>query len=432
MIMTFLSIHKRRIVLSCPITYLVTCVLVTACTVLPAQQFALQDGETVVFYGDSITAQRLYTRFVEDFVLTRYPDLHITFVNAAVPGDQVSGGYAGTMLQRVQRDVQPFHPSMITVMMGMNDGWWGTESPEIDVAFRKGYTLLLDALHQAAPDAAMTLIRPSPYDEITHGTEFPEYSRVIDDLANDVSKIAADRRESADSKILLADFHRPLIDALERARARSPQLAPLIIPDRIHPTEIGHWIMAAQLLSTWHVNPVVSSITLSAGEARVLAAKNTTITQLRKTATGLRWTQQDQALPLPFDFNNSMISLLLNISEIAQIDQQNLRIEGLATGDYHILIDGKDIATLSSHELKEGINLALYKTPMVDQARDIDSTELQRMQLDQAHFVLSADLKKSLASLAAEDRLREGEAELALQIQKKRNPSPHNFELRRQ
>src|SRR5580704_13036640 len=62
-----------------------------------ASPIALHDGDRVAFYGDSITAQRLYTRFVEDFVLTRYPDLHLTFVNAAVPGDQVSGGYAGTM-----------------------------------------------------------------------------------------------------------------------------------------------------------------------------------------------------------------------------------------------------------------------------------------------------------------------------------------------
>src|ERR1700721_3006325 len=51
--------------------------------------FSLHDGETVVFYGDSITAQRFYTRFVEDFVLTRYPTLHIRFVNAGVPGDTI-------------------------------------------------------------------------------------------------------------------------------------------------------------------------------------------------------------------------------------------------------------------------------------------------------------------------------------------------------
>jgi lysophospholipase L1-like esterase len=114
-----------------------------------AQQFALKDGDTVVFYGDSITAQRLYTRDVEEFLLTRYPKLHLRFVNAGVPGDSVKGGYAGTLEERVKRDVVPFHPAMITVMLGMNDGGWGEESPEIDTAFQKGYREVLK--HCAKP-----------------------------------------------------------------------------------------------------------------------------------------------------------------------------------------------------------------------------------------------------------------------------------------
>jgi lysophospholipase L1-like esterase len=420
--------RKRRFAL-CACSALV---LAMSCAIAPAQEFALKDGDTVVFYGDSNTAQRLYTRFAEDFVLTRYPDLHIRFVNAGVPGDQVSGGYAGTMAERVQRDVQPFHPAMITVMLGMNDGWWGTESPQIDVAFLKGYGALLDALRQAAPDAAITLIRPTPYDEITHGTEFSEYSRVIDDLANDVSKIAEERRASGDAKVLLADFHQSLIDALERARTQAPQLAPLMAPDRIHPAEIGHWIMAAQLLSAWHVDPIVSSLTLNAGNAQALDMRRTTVTQLTKTADGLQWTQTDQALPLPFDFNNAMIPLLLGISDIAKVDRLILRVQALQHGRYQLLIDGKAISAFSKEELASGINLALYKTPMVDQARDIDSTEYQRVQLDQARFILSADVKEDGTSTMAEDKLRQAQDQLAGEIQKKLKPGPHKFELRRQ
>src|ERR1700677_2628964 len=224
------------------------------------QQFALKDGDTVVFYGDSITAQRLYTKDVEDFVLTRYPTLHVRFVNAGVPGDSVNGGYAGTMSERVQRDVAPFHPAMITVMLGMNDGGWGFGGPEIDPNFQKGYRAVVDALHKAAPDAAITLICPTPYDEITHGTEFPGYSRVIDMFADDVSRIGAQLQNSGDKQILVADFHRPLTVALERAKSNFPQLAPLIVPDRIHPSETGHWIMVAALMSAWQVNPIVSSV----------------------------------------------------------------------------------------------------------------------------------------------------------------------------
>src|SRR5580658_3281360 len=59
------------------------------------QPMALHDGDRVLFYGDSITAQRLYTRFVEDFLLTRYPELQVSFFNAGVPGDTVYGGYTG-------------------------------------------------------------------------------------------------------------------------------------------------------------------------------------------------------------------------------------------------------------------------------------------------------------------------------------------------
>ena len=38
-----------------------------------ATDFALKDGDRVVFYGDSITEQRLYTTYVEHYVLTHYP-----------------------------------------------------------------------------------------------------------------------------------------------------------------------------------------------------------------------------------------------------------------------------------------------------------------------------------------------------------------------
>ena len=88
------------------------------------QEFALHEGDRVVLYGDSITAQRLYTRFAEDFILTRYPQMHVTFWNAGVPGDTVYGGYTGDMPTRVKRDVLPHRPSVITIMLGMNDGYY--------------------------------------------------------------------------------------------------------------------------------------------------------------------------------------------------------------------------------------------------------------------------------------------------------------------
>ncbi|MCW0218632.1 MAG: hypothetical protein OJI67_09950, partial [Prosthecobacter sp.] len=56
----------------------------------PASKLDLQDGDTLLFLGDSITHQCLYTQYVEDFFLTRYPDRKIHFHNAGVSGDKAA------------------------------------------------------------------------------------------------------------------------------------------------------------------------------------------------------------------------------------------------------------------------------------------------------------------------------------------------------
>lgn len=397
-----------------------------------AQHLALKDGETVVFYGDSITAQRLYTKDIEEFVLTRYPEFHIRFVNAGVPGDTASGGYAGTMPERVARDVAPFEPGMITVMLGMNDGGYGYGSPAlIEADFQSKYIALLNTLRKAAPNAAMTLICPTPYDEITHGTEFPGYSHMVDKLSADVPRIAAQMNTSVSQPLILADFHQPIADALQRANANTPQLAPLLIPDRIHPAPASHWIMAAALMTAWHVNPVVSNVELNAVQAKATNAERTAITNLQKLTDGLEWTQLDKALPLPLDLNNAMILEMLRVSNVAALDQQMLRVSSLAPGKYELSIDGKVIASFSHEQLQNGVNLALYKTPMLEQARGIASYEDERAELNQAHFILAANVKQMPTSGIAEATLRAAQDELGTSISAHLSPKPHQFVLRR-
>ncbi|HNY39814.1 MAG TPA: hypothetical protein PKJ41_05450, partial [Bryobacteraceae bacterium] len=57
--------------------------------------FHLSDGDRVVFYGDSITDQRLYTTFVETYVRTRFPNMNVKFTHSGWGGDRVSGGGGG-------------------------------------------------------------------------------------------------------------------------------------------------------------------------------------------------------------------------------------------------------------------------------------------------------------------------------------------------
>lgn len=44
-----------------------------------AQDFALRDGDTVVFLGDSITAARTYGKIIENYTILRFPERKIRF-----------------------------------------------------------------------------------------------------------------------------------------------------------------------------------------------------------------------------------------------------------------------------------------------------------------------------------------------------------------
>src|SRR2546430_5339848 len=83
--------------------------------------FYLKDGDRVVFYGDSITDQRLYTTFVETYLVTRFPARHVRFVHSGWGGDRVTGGGGGPIDRRLSRDVFAYKPTVVTVMLGMND-----------------------------------------------------------------------------------------------------------------------------------------------------------------------------------------------------------------------------------------------------------------------------------------------------------------------
>src|SRR6267154_416618 len=52
-----------------------------------AGDYQIRDGDRVVFLGDSITEQRLYTTYIEAYALTRRPNWKLTFRNVGWGGD---------------------------------------------------------------------------------------------------------------------------------------------------------------------------------------------------------------------------------------------------------------------------------------------------------------------------------------------------------
>ena len=117
----------------------------------------LQDGDTLVFLGDSITHQRLYTQYVEDFFYTRYPDRRINFHNAGI-----GGARAWDALQRVNRDVLDYNPRYVTILLGMNDGSYQPFNTEIFKTYQRDMTQLVAEIREGG--ATPILMSPTMFD----------------------------------------------------------------------------------------------------------------------------------------------------------------------------------------------------------------------------------------------------------------------------
>jgi lysophospholipase L1-like esterase len=388
-----------------------------------AQELALHDGDRVVFYGDSITAQRLYTRFFEDFMLTRYPQMHVSFWNAGVPGDTVYGGYTGDLPARLKRDVLPRRPTVVSIMLGMNDGYYMAYNPKYFDIYKEGYRKLLDALQAGMPEARITLISPTPYDEVTHGTEFAQYNDVVSHHAAFVKEWATS------SHLAFSDFNLIETNLLNAGARDNRSLAALLVPDRIHPAEASHWAMAEALARTWGLSSLVSNVRLEAATTKTIAAENTQVVDLKSVNGTLQWTQTDNALPLPLSLDDARIQFVLKISDLSSMDRQMLFVSGLPAPRYALQIDGKKIASLTREQLASGVNLALLATPMESQAKGVDSIELKRTRLDEALFLLIAEDPKAPNQIELTRAIERRDAALEEDQRKAAQPKPHRFEL---
>ncbi|HEY1904354.1 MAG TPA: GDSL-type esterase/lipase family protein [Terracidiphilus sp.] len=342
--------------------------------------FYLKDGDRVVFYGDSITEQNLYNQFVELYSVTRFPDRRIHFYGAGVGGDRVTGGSGGPIDKRLARDVFALNPTVVTVMLGMNDGGYNATTDAVETTYTKGYEHLLDSIREHAPAARITLIGPSPYDDVTRPARFAGgYNGVMEHFAD------LDRALAQKARGTFINFNPPVVTALEKAQAIDPLMARTLLPDRVHPDQLVHWVMAEALLKGWNAPALVSSVTIDGRAAKLVDAQNAVVSDVLQSPEGLRWTETDRGLPLALGKGNETQALLLQISDIQQaLNQEPLRIAGLDAPRYNLTIDGSLVGTFSATELMNGVNLADYATPMWHQSQEVSWMVRDR---DEAHYL---------------------------------------------
>ncbi len=401
--------------------------LLLVSTLAAQDGFYVRDGDTVVFYGDSITDSRQYTNFVETFILTRYPKMNVRFVHSGWGGDRVGGGGGGPIDVRLQRDVIAYKPTVMTVMLGMNDGRYRAFDDAIFKEYASGYEHIVDVMKKAVPGIRMTLIQPSPFDDVTREPQFPGgYNEVLVRYGRFVKELA-ERNGMA-----VADLNGPVVEALKKANATDRDLAQRMIPDRVHPATGGHLLMAACLLKAWGAKPTVTAVEIDAASSQVRKAENTAVTGLSGGKT-VAWTQRDGALPMPVNARDRGIALALASSDFTEtLNQQTLRVTGLTGESYRLRISGTEVGSFTAAQLAAGVNLAVLPTPMARQAVAVHEMTQKRSNIHntrwrQVQVPLSGDSLPRMDSVI--DNLDALDADLATRQRTAAQPAACYYEL---
>ncbi|MBI3881472.1 MAG: SGNH/GDSL hydrolase family protein [Verrucomicrobia bacterium] len=320
----------------------------------------LKDGDTVVFLGDSITHQCLYTQYVEDYFYTRNPGLRIHFHNAGVGGDR-----AANALARFDEDVAKFKPKYVTILLGMNDGSYRDYDKAIFDTYQKDMTTLLERIE--AIGAKAIVMTPTMHDARAARLR-GKMLEPRDTYYNGVLALyGAWLREEAHVRGLgFVDMYSPLNNLITEARKKNPDFT--LIKDAVHPDAPGQVVMALALLTDSGIRSSVSGITVQELKGKLGAtAGNGKVTDFRADGDHISFTFKANALPwvLPPDAAEGYKLTAAGHRTSGEV----FAARGLSPGKWELKIDGQSVGTWPHTQLGSKVELqANDKTPEYQQA----------------------------------------------------------------
>src|SRR5215211_3932690 len=107
-------------------------------------QNQLQKGDFVAVCGDSITEQKLYSVYIEDYLLMCKPKGQLQTMQFGWGGET-----AGGFLERMANDTLPYKPTVATTCYGMNDGGYAALTDERRKLYIDATTKIVEGMKKA-------------------------------------------------------------------------------------------------------------------------------------------------------------------------------------------------------------------------------------------------------------------------------------------
>lgn len=319
--------------------------LVRAENLLPA-------NARVAVIGDSITEQKLYSKYIEAYLLacTGRQDIHVFQFGW-------SGERAGGFAARLKNDLSVFNPTVATTCYGMNDGSYTAYTDAIGAEYEKNMRLVLDGLKEVGV-SQIVVGSPGAVDtQFFTRFEPAVYNDNLAHLRDIAKKLAGEYGQS------FANVHDTMIDAMAKAKPVLGEKYDVCGADGFHPGPNGHLLMAEAFLKGLKLDGNIGEITVDlSGEAKASEGHKITAQEKGKvTLESTKW-------PFCFDADPkaswSTRSILPFTSFNQDLNRLTLVVKGLNKDKAKVTWGGES-KEFTKAQLEQGINLAaeFSKTP---------------------------------------------------------------------
>ncbi|MEX2513854.1 MAG: SGNH/GDSL hydrolase family protein [Cyclobacteriaceae bacterium] len=201
-------------------------------------------AKKIVFLGNSITYSGGYVDYIEAILRLEFPERKWEFINLGLSSETVSGlseaGHADgqfprpNLHERLERVLNAAQPDLVFSCYGMNDGIYLPFDSERFEKYQEGQILLNQKVVQSGAD--IIHLTPSIYDE----KKGEAYANLLDIYASWLIS------QKFNQYWKVIDLHWPMKIYQHNKRSEVADFA--LAADGIHPGDLGHWLMARELL----------------------------------------------------------------------------------------------------------------------------------------------------------------------------------------
>lgn len=307
----------------------------------------LPSNARVAIIGDSITEQKLYSKFIETYLLACTGRKDIKCFQFGWGGETASA-----FKFREENDLGAFHPTVATFCYGMNDGRY---VPYADAIGRNYENNMRAVIIKARAFGVKNIVAGSPgavdtrYFMRPGGTTPDQYNDSLARLGDIDRKLAAELRTG------FADVHGEMMDAMTRAKAALGADYDVCGRDGVHPQANGHLLMAAAFLKGLGLSGNIGKITVD--------LKGASSASEGHRAEGVNGTATIESTRYPFCFNgdakepNGTRSILPFCRFNDELNRFMLRVKNLDAAKAKVAW-GAESREFSREQLAQGINLA--------------------------------------------------------------------------